>query len=177
VDASAEPASAAKLGSKTYLDLNLDSHHYVDKHNPAHRVWNGHQSRPFNQHNYGIGVTHMKEVWKSECGDVSASVGGSVGYYRNSMYRDTVYALANAEVTYKATDTLAVGLGAQVGVATGYVKGVTPAGQIYARIEKDLGNELGAIKSVFAQFGVIPSVNTKQVSTPATATMRVGISF
>jgi hypothetical protein len=172
----AEPVSAAK-NSKTYLDLNLASHHFVDKRNPAHRVWEGNRSEPYNEKNLGIGVTHMREVWRSEGGALSASLGASVGYYRNSLYRDSVYAVANAEATYKATPTVSVGIGAQAGIVTGYVKDVTPAGQIYARIEKDLGNDFGKIKSVFAQFGVIPPVTTRQVSTPATATMRVGISF
>jgi len=173
----AQTPEAPELGSKTYLDLNIASHHFVDKSNPGHKVWSGKESRPYNQQNYGVGVTHMKEVWQSTGGDVTALVGGSAGYYRNSMYKDSVYALANAEASYRATPTVSVGIGMQVGAVTGYLKDITPAGQVYARIEKEFGKEMGAIRSAFLQVGLIPEVNAKQVSTPATATVRVGISF
>ncbi len=163
--------------SRTYLDFNLASHHFCNKTEDSCRVWNGNTSKPFNQHNFGVGVTHMKEVWRSENGDYSASQGFSLGQYHNSLYRQTIYATANGELNYQLTPTLRAGMGAQVGAVTGYGNSILPAAHIYTRLEKELGGEIAGIRSVFIQLGVIPAARNATNSTPATATARVGVRF
>ena len=172
-----EASSPIVSGSKSYLDLNLVSHDFIDRNNPRHKVWNSNHSRNYNQQNTDIGITHLKEVWQSAGGEMTGLLGGSVGYDRNSMCKDSFYVTGNAELSHKVLPSVNVGIGAQVGAVTGYTKSIAPAGQVYARIEKEFGKEIGEIRSVFLQVGLIPKYNSKHVSTPATATVRIGISF
>jgi hypothetical protein len=101
--ASAMVLAAAPAAAATYLDINLTSVH-------QRRGWKK-QGRlvTFNDRNFGIGLTH----------EFRRSFEVKAGFYQNSYYRTSGYALANFVYhQHLGPVTLAPGIG--IGLVSGY---------------------------------------------------------
>src|SRR5439155_1496549 len=88
-----------------------------------------------NERNFGLGLEH----------DVSDNVRVIGGFYKNSDWRETVY----AAIAWTPVRFGPVRFGGLAGVATGYDHPITPAAALLLQVEgKDIGLNLMAIPRI-----------------------------
>lgn len=116
----AQQASDRASRPETWIDVNLASYHFGDASDYLA------PGEHFNQRNYGAGVELQ---WQPRHA-------ASAGYYRNSVFHDSWYALYHYTPLQLGAH---VRVGAMVGLVNGYPGyndgGVAPAGALVAKIE------------------------------------------
>ena len=176
------PASAACVAKQKhhhYLDINIGSHHDCASNGTCgYREDNG-QIKSYNENNWGGGYTYLQTVTNDTA--IEGRLGATAGYYRNSIHRNTVYAMAVAEANCNVTNTWSIAGGLQAGGGTGYSHisdyNITPIGQIYIRGEYDLPKQVKYVDALSVKVGYLPEIELENDINPEIFTLQLGVKF
>lgn len=178
------PANAGCLSSKQknhhYIDVNIGSHHDCSGSGTCGYTEDGGQVKPYNEQNWGGGYTYLRTLTQSDS-PIEGRLGATVGYYRNSINRNTFYAMGVAEANCDVTQSWSVAGGVQAGGGTGYSHisdyGITPVGQLYIRGEYDLPENVQYIDAVSVKLGYLPEIEFENDINPEIFTLQLGFKF
>ena len=162
-----------------YIDVNIGSHHNCSGSGTCGYVEDNGQVKAYNEQNWGGGYTYMQTLTGDSA--IEGRLGGTVGYYRNSINRNTFYAMGNAEAVCNVTQTWSVAGGLQAGIGTGYSHisdyNLTPVGQFYVRGEYDLPDNMSYVDAVSVKLGYLPEITYQNDINPEIFTLQLGFKF
>jgi hypothetical protein len=176
------PVSAGCLAKQKhhhYLDINIGSNHDCSTNGTCGYAEDNGQIKAYNEKNWGGGYTYLQTVTGNTA--IEGRLGATVGYYRNSINRNTFYAMGIAEANCNVNQTWSIAGGIQAGGGTGYSHisdyPITPVGQIYIRGEYDLPDNLRIVDALSVKVGYLPEIELKNDINPEIFTLQFGVKF